>query len=60
MACFKKQGFNVTPYSTNFRALIENYTVFNTIIPSYGALQNWTYLIKEWIGMVVYKAKGYI
>ena len=60
MACFKKQGFNVIPYSTNFRALIENYTVFNTIIPSYGALQNWTYLIKEWIGMLVYKAKGYI
>jgi len=60
MACFKKQGFNVTAYSTNFRALIENYTIFNTIVPSYGALQNWTYLMKELIGMVVYKAKGYI
>ncbi len=60
MACFKKQGFNVTPYSTNFRALIESYTIFNTIVPSYGALQNWTYLMKELIGVVVYKVKGYI
>ncbi len=60
MACFKKQGFNVTAYSTNFKALLDNYTLFNTIVPSYGPLQNWTYLIKEWIGILVYKIQGYI
>ncbi len=60
IACFNKQGINVTPYSTNFRAFLENHNVFNTIVPSYGALQNWTYLMKEWVGMVVYKTKGYI
>lgn len=60
LAIFRKAGFNVTDYSTGFRALGDNASLFNLFLPSYGALTNWTYLMKEWIGMVVYKWKGYL
>jgi uncharacterized SAM-binding protein YcdF (DUF218 family) len=58
--CFEKQGFNVVPYSADIKSLRSRNTILNTIIPSYGGFQLWTYLMKEWIGLVVYKVKGYI
>lgn len=60
MAIFKKAGYQVTDYATGFRALGDNATIMNTCMPSYGALTNWTYLTKEWIGMIVYRFKGYL
>lgn len=61
LACFKKAGFeNLTPYGTDFRSIRHQNTVINTLLPTYGGVENWTYLMKEWIGMVVYKIKGYI
>ena len=58
--CFEKQGFKVVPYSADLKSLRSRNTILNTIIPSYGGFQLWTYMIKEWIGLVVYKVKGYI
>ncbi len=58
--CFEKQGFNVVPYSADIKSLRSRNTILNTIIPSYGGFQLWTYMMKEWIGLVVYKVKGYI
>jgi hypothetical protein len=60
MACFEKQGFLVDAYSTDIRSIRSKDTVLNTLLPNYGGLQIWTYLIKEWIGFVVYQMKGYI
>lgn len=60
MACFEKQGFIVDPYSTDIRSIRSKDTVLNTLLPNYGGLQIWTYLIKEWIGFLVYEMKGYI
>ncbi len=58
--CFEKQGFNVVPYSADIKSLRSRNTILNTIIPSYGGFQLWTFMMKEWIGLVVYKVKGYI
>ncbi|MDZ4669006.1 MAG: YdcF family protein [bacterium] len=60
MACFEKQGFKVDAYSTDIRSIRSKDTVLNTLLPNYGGLQIWTYLIKEWIGLAVYQMKGYI
>lgn len=60
LACFRKQGFQVDPYSGDLRSIRSKDTVLNTIMPSYGGLQIWTYLWKEWIGLAVYRMKGYI
>lgn len=58
--CFQKQGFEVTAYSSDLRSIRAKDTVLNTLIPNYGGLQIWTYLLKEWIGLLVYSMKGYI
>lgn len=58
--CFEKQGFQVTPYSAALHSIRNKNTVLNTLLPNYGGLQIWTFLWKEWIGMVVYYLKGYI
>lgn len=60
MRCFEKQGFKVVPYSADLKSIRSRNTILNTIIPSYGGFQLWTYMLKEWIGLVVYKVKGYI
>lgn len=60
MACFRKQGFHVDPYSGDLRSIRSKDTLLNTIMPSYGGFQIWTYLTKEWIGLAVYSLKGYI
>jgi uncharacterized SAM-binding protein YcdF (DUF218 family) len=60
LACFEKQNFQVDAYSTDIRSIRSKDTVLNTILPNYGGFQIWTYLLKEWIGLVVYKMKGYI
>jgi len=60
LACFEKQGFNVDGYTTDIRSIRSKDTVLNTLLPSYGGLQVWTYLIKEWVGLLVYQMKDYI
>ena len=54
-ACFKKQGFDVIPYSVDGSSGEANWQIDELIIPNYGALQNWNILIHEWIGYVMYK-----
>ena len=59
-ACFSKAqvphdtfgcDFFTTPRRIGFRQLF---------VPSIGALQKWSILMKEWLGLVAYKAAGYI
>ncbi len=60
LKCFKKTGMNVTPYATDMRSIRSKDHIINTFLPAYGGIQNWTYLIKEWIGLIVYTMKGYV
>ncbi|MDP1726090.1 MAG: YdcF family protein [Bacteroidota bacterium] len=60
LACFTKAGIQVYPYSTDLRSIRSKDHVINTFLPGFGGVQNWTYLLKELIGLAVYKIKGYI
>jgi len=59
--CFKKAGIDVTGFSTDFyTALPKDRFGFDGFIPSPVVLSNWNFLIKEWIGYIVYWMAGYI
>lgn len=57
--CFKKVGLEVTSFGVDFRA---GSLTFHPeyFIPSSSAIETWQLLIKEWVGIVVYRMRGYI
>jgi uncharacterized SAM-binding protein YcdF (DUF218 family) len=61
MACFKKEGLNCTPFSTD---LLTNQTGSfhwdQYIIPNMDNFSYWNKLFKEMTGYVVYSLSGYI
>ncbi|MCX8491698.1 MAG: YdcF family protein [Cyclobacteriaceae bacterium] len=59
-ACFKKQGWNVDVFSTDFISHKRKFTPDALIIPSASALINWHILTREWAGIITYKLMGYI
>ncbi len=59
IACFQKQGIPVDAYATDIRSIQSKFTLLNTLMPTYGGFEIWTFLLKEWIGIAVYKLKGY-
>lgn len=60
-ACFQKVGIKVTGFSTDFSsALPEDRFGFGGFIPSLEVINLWNFLIKEWVGYVVYWMVGYI
>ena len=59
LALFKNQGFEVTAFPTDYRAL-QNIISWEAIVPSVGALDTTTIALKEWIGIIIYRLNGYI
>ena len=58
LACFKKQGINVSAYPVDFKTSPS--ISISSFIPSSQPLDYWRLLIKEWIGYATYKMIGYI
>jgi len=56
--CFEKQGFAITPYQVDYRAPSEFKWTY--MLPGVSAFANWNTLLKEWVGLVMYKLKGFI
>jgi uncharacterized SAM-binding protein YcdF (DUF218 family) len=56
---FVKQGFSVNPYPTDYKSLIDTFN-WDTLIPSPSYLEISTIALKEWVGIIVYKYKGYL
>lgn len=59
-ACFEKVGLHCAPFGTDFITETSGGNPLKWIEPDWRAFMKWDYLIKEWIGYMVYKAKGYI
>lgn len=59
LAIFQKLGIEAFPFPTDYRSLRMELN-WETLIPSTGALETTTIAIKEWIGIYMYKWKGYI
>lgn len=59
MACFKKVGLNVCPYVTDPLQSTIAPDVADAITPSAGTLASWERLLREWVGYLAYRLKGY-
>lgn len=60
LACFRKVGINVTPYSVDRNASLERHFTFDhLLLPNVHTLMWWEAVIHEWIGMLIYKIQGY-
>ncbi len=60
MACFQKEGIDVTPYKTNPLQATRTPDFADCILPSASVLSSWNQLIREWVGFLAYRVKGYI
>lgn len=58
-ACFKKQGIAFTAYPADYRQR-DQLGWSNYFIPELSCFDEWQAVIKEWIGIVAYRIKGYI
>ncbi len=56
---FEKQGFIVKAYPTDYKSLMDTLN-WDTFIPSPSYLEISTIALKEWVGILVYKYKGYM
>jgi len=59
-ACFKKAGFKVDTFSTDFYTHPRYFTPDVLFIPKADSIMIWQRLFKEWTGMLAYWIAGYI
>ena len=60
LACFQKVGLPVDTYGVDLRSDEFQYTPDLLLLPSASALDGWEVVVREIIGMTVYKMVGYI
>jgi len=59
-ACFEKVGLQVTPYCTDYKGKKIEFRPEPILLPNAGTLNDWDFLIKEWVGYLVYWMKAYL
>lgn len=60
LGCFNAVGLQVTPYSVDrYASPVRRFSPDHLLIPNVQVLMFWEALIHEWMGMLVYKIRGY-
>ena len=57
--CFDKVGLKTIPFPVDYYSHDVKYDLPSILYPGPGAISNWQLLVKEWIGLVVYRLVGY-
>ena len=57
--CFDKVGLNTIPFPVDYYSHDVKYDLPSLLYPGPGAISSWQLLVKEWIGLVVYRLVGY-
>jgi len=60
VGCFEKAGIKVYPYIADPLKGVSKITFSDVFLPSADVLNDWNYLTHEWIGIAMYKLKGYM
>ena len=60
LACYRKAGLNLEPFSTDFYAHSRSFYPDVLLIPQLDSMVLWHKLAKEWVGLLAYKVAGYI
>ena len=59
LAICKKQGLEVTPYPTDIMHKPISWSPRDWLLPDTGGFHVWSLHLKEWVGYLVYKLRGY-
>lgn len=59
LACLRKAGVQATPYAVDFRSNTGGWVGFGWI-PQAGVLVDGTYAMREYVGLLAYRLRGYI
>ena len=59
-ACFDKVGLKTETFPTDYYSHETKFNFPSLFYPSPSAIDNWHKVVKEWIGITVYKLVGYI
>ena len=59
LASFRKAGLDVVPWPADFRAPSPRVETVFDVLPDAGALETTTIAIKEWLGLAVYRLRGW-
>ncbi|CCH55868.1 hypothetical protein BN8_05162 [Fibrisoma limi BUZ 3] len=60
VACFQKEGVQVVPFPANFLSGYRSFVPGELLLPHEQAFADSFYLLREIIGLVVYKVVGYV
>ena len=60
LGCFKKVGLNVKPFPAHFIGEYPSWRARYWLTPESKSFTHWETILKEWVGYVVYRFKGYI
>lgn len=60
LACFKKVGLQVTPYSTDRYSGPPKFDLEFLLVPNIASINGWEVLLHELFGYLTYKVSGYI
>jgi uncharacterized SAM-binding protein YcdF (DUF218 family) len=55
---FTKAGLPVVPYPSDYRGIESHYSLKDILIPDLSLFKNWSNLLKEMIGIIVYQLTG--
>lgn len=58
-ACFRRQGISFTPYPADYQQW-EKVTLTQYFFPELRCFDEWQAIFREWVGMAVYRLKGYV
>lgn len=58
--CFEKVGLKTETFPTDYYSHDTKYDLPAFIYPEPASIENWHKLVKEWIGIVIYKGVGYM
>jgi uncharacterized SAM-binding protein YcdF (DUF218 family) len=59
-ACFAHEGLQTDAFTTDFYSSDTPYELDSFLLPRAEAIVAWDKLIREWVGMLMYKISGYI
>lgn len=59
-ACFDKVGLKTETFPTDYYSNDTKHDLPTLFYPSPSAIDNWHKLVKEWIGIIIYTAVGYL
>jgi len=58
-ACFEKQGLQLLPHPVDYHSSGTPVSFVSALWPTMETVVSWTVPIKEWVGLAVYRMKGY-